>query len=90
VPTAGWDLSTRESNLGYIRRTIKPALGSIQVRKVRGSILDTLYARLMRCGNSPTTAWWTSTTSGPRWLQASPMRIVPAYRPTGQPARAWS
>ena len=51
VPTAGWDLSTRESNLGYIRRTIKPALGSIQVRKVRGPILDTLYARLMRCGN---------------------------------------
>ena len=63
VPTAGWDLSTRESNLGYIRRTIKPALGSIQVRKVRGPILDTLYARLMRCGNlactgrpSPSTA----------------------------------
>jgi integrase len=48
---AGWDLSTRESNLGYIRRTIKPALGSMQVRKVRGPLLDTLYARLMRCGN---------------------------------------
>ena len=26
VSTAGWDVSTRESNLGYIRRTIKPAL----------------------------------------------------------------
>ena len=25
--TAGWDVSTRVSNLGYIRRTIKPALG---------------------------------------------------------------
>jgi hypothetical protein len=35
----------------YIRRTIKPALGSMQVRKVRGPLLDTLYARLMRCGN---------------------------------------
>jgi integrase len=45
------DMSTRESNLGYIRRTIKPALGSTQVRKVRGPLLDTLYARLMRCGN---------------------------------------
>jgi hypothetical protein len=44
-------MSTRESNLGYIRRTIKPALGSTQVRKVRGPLLDTLYARLMRCGN---------------------------------------
>jgi hypothetical protein len=51
VSTAGWDVSTRESNLGYIRRTIKPALGSRQVRKVRGPLLDTLYARLMRCGN---------------------------------------
>ena len=39
------------SNLGYIRRTIKPALGSTQVRKVRGPLLDTLYARLMPCGN---------------------------------------
>lgn len=51
VPTTGWDLSTRESSLGYIRRTIKPALGSMQVRKVRGPLLDTFYARLMRCGN---------------------------------------
>jgi DNA-binding CsgD family transcriptional regulator len=51
VSTAGWDVSTRENNLGYIRRTIKPALGFLQVRKVRGPILDTLYARLMRCGN---------------------------------------
>ncbi len=51
VLTAGWDVSTRESNLGYIRRTIKPAIGSTQVRKVRGPLLDTLYARLLRCGN---------------------------------------
>ncbi len=51
VSTAGWDLSTLPSNLGYIRRTIKPALGSIQVRKVRGPLLNTLYARLMRCGD---------------------------------------
>jgi len=51
VSTAEWDMSTRESHLGYIRRTIKPALGSTQVRKVRGPLLDTFYARLMRCGN---------------------------------------
>jgi hypothetical protein len=43
VATAGWDVSTRESILGYIRRTIKPALRSTQVRKVRGPLLDTLY-----------------------------------------------
>ena len=51
---AGWGLSTREANEGYIRRTIKPALGHLQVRKVRGPILDKLYMRLMRCGQH----WW--------------------------------
>ena len=39
--TARWDVSIRESNLGYIRRTIKPAIGSTRVRKVRGPLLDT-------------------------------------------------
>jgi len=48
---AGWELSTREANEGYIRRTIKPALGHLQVRKVRGPILDKLYMRLMRCSD---------------------------------------
>jgi hypothetical protein len=51
VPIAGWDVSTEETNLGYIRRTIKPALGSREVRKVRGPLLDNLYARLQKCGN---------------------------------------
>ena len=51
VQVADWDLSTRVSNDGYIRRVIKPALGHLQVRKVRGPILDMLYARLKRCGN---------------------------------------
>jgi hypothetical protein len=51
VPVAGWELSTREANEGYIRRTIKPALGHLQVRKIRGPILDKLYVRLMRCGD---------------------------------------
>jgi integrase len=51
VPIAGWDVSTEETNLGYIRRTIKPALGSREVRKIRGPLLDNLYARLQKCGN---------------------------------------
>jgi integrase len=51
VPLAGWDVSTEETNLGYIRRTIKPALGAKEVRKVRGPLLDNLYARLQKCGN---------------------------------------
>ena len=44
-------MSTQETNLGYIRRTIKPALGAREVRKVRGPLLDNLYARLPQCGN---------------------------------------
>ena len=48
---AGWDVSTRQTNQGFIRRTIKPALGHMQVRKVRGPILDKLYTRLKRCGD---------------------------------------
>jgi integrase/DNA-binding transcriptional regulator YhcF (GntR family) len=48
---AGWNVSTRQTNEGFIRRTIKPALGHLQVRKVRGPVLDQLYARLRRCGD---------------------------------------
>jgi hypothetical protein len=48
---APWDVSTRRTNEGFIRRTIKPALGHLEVRKVRGPILDQLYSRLKRCGN---------------------------------------
>ena len=51
VPVAGWDVSTEEANLGYIRRTVKPALGTREVRKVRGPLLDNLYARLQKCGD---------------------------------------
>ncbi len=48
---AEWDVSTRQTNEGFIRRTIKPALGLMKVRKVRGPILDNLYAELKRCGD---------------------------------------
>jgi len=48
---AEWDISTRQTNEGFIRRTIKPALGHLEVRKVRGPVLDKLYARLKRCGD---------------------------------------
>ncbi len=48
---AEWGVSTRQTNEGFIRRTIKPALGHLEVRKVRGPILDKLYTRLKRCGD---------------------------------------
>ena len=39
-----------QTNERFIRRTIKPALGHLEARKVRGPILDQFYARLKRCG----------------------------------------
>src|SRR6202035_521727 len=48
---ADWDLSTRKANDYYIRRVIKPALGHMQVRKIRGPLLDLLYAQLRRCSD---------------------------------------
>ncbi len=51
MEVAELDLSTRQTYEGYIRRTILPALGSIEVRKVRGPVLDTFYTRLRRCSN---------------------------------------
>ncbi len=48
---AEWDVSTRQTNEGFIRRTIKPALGHMEVRKVCGPVLDKLYVRLKRCGD---------------------------------------
>jgi integrase len=51
MAVAELDPSTRETYEGYIRRTILPALGEMELRKLRGPVLDTLYARLRRCGN---------------------------------------
>jgi integrase len=51
LEVADWDLSTRKANEVYVRRVIKPALGHLQVRKIRGPLLDLLYAQLRRCGD---------------------------------------
>ena len=51
APVAEWDVSTRQTNEGYIRRTLGPALGDIQLRKLqhRVDILDRFYTHLRRC-----------------------------------------
>jgi hypothetical protein len=51
MENAELDVSTRDGYEGYIRRTISPALGAKPLRKVRGPVLDTFYARLRRCGD---------------------------------------
>ena len=50
MTVAELDRATRQTYEGYIRRTILPALGLIKLRKVRGPVLDMLYARLHQCG----------------------------------------
>ena len=44
------ELSTAEANLGYVRRTLRPALGDMPLRKLqhRVDILDRLYTHLRR------------------------------------------
>ena len=44
---AGSDMSTRKTNIGYIRWTIKPAFGSTQVRKVRGPLTEYVEPRVL-------------------------------------------
>ena len=45
------DQSTKDTHGGFIGRTIAPAIGSMELRKIRGPILDMFYARLRRCGD---------------------------------------
>jgi hypothetical protein len=51
LEVADRELSTRETNEGYIRRTLGPALGDMQLRKLqhRVDIVDRFYPHLRRC-----------------------------------------
>jgi integrase len=64
LDVADLEVSTREAHEGYIRRTIKPVLGDVRVRKLRVDALDGLYAHLKGCsrlcGRLPKTGHHTS------------------------------
>ncbi len=51
VEVVDHELTTAETTAGYIRRTIRPALGEMSLRKLqhRVDILDRLYTHLRRC-----------------------------------------
>ena len=75
---ADWDLSTQKANEAYIRRVIKPALGHLQVRKIRGPLFDLLYAQLRRCGDPGCT--------GKRFLEHRNVPTLSVVTPSRRPA----
>jgi hypothetical protein len=75
---ADWDLSTRKAYEAYIRRVIKLALGHLQVRKIRGPLLDLLYAQLRRCGDPACT--------GKRSVEHRNMPTLSVVAPSHRPA----
>jgi len=44
-------VSTRATNEGFIRRTIRAVLGHKRVREARGLLLGQFYASLAKCGD---------------------------------------
>src|SRR6266545_2613751 len=43
--------TTRPGYEGYVRRTLKPTLGGVQIRRVKAATLEQLYARLRLCSD---------------------------------------
>jgi hypothetical protein len=80
MAVADLDVSTREGYEGHIRRTIKPALGGMELRKLRGPVLDTFCARLRQCGDLACTGKPFTEHRNVPVLTVDPGDSRPAYR----------
>ena len=81
MEVAELDVSTRQTYEGYLRRTVLPALGSMELRKLRGPVLDTFYARLRRCGDLACAGRSPSTGTFQPWRSSRVMPVRPGSRP---------
>jgi len=84
VSTVEWDMSARESNLEYIRRTIKPAIGATQVRKVRSRFWTPSPRLPSAAGSKHRQAGQSGNSSKPHAATA-PYRSRPDGRPLPRP-----
>jgi integrase len=57
LEVADLELSTRETYLDYVERTIRPALGDVQVRKLTVDVLDRFYLHLRKHGGKCQRCW---------------------------------
>lgn len=79
------DHSTRDCYVGYIERTIKPAIGDVPISKLTAQNLEKFYAQLRRCRARCNGKVFIEHRSG----EEHECREIAHRRKPGRPARDW-